>query len=78
VLADGREHLLCAASRKLSSAALLRERGAMHAVVDVSEFLKGGGGSVKCMFSDLGRCATIASPGASGPYRRLTALGPRR
>jgi N-dimethylarginine dimethylaminohydrolase len=34
--------------------AQLRERGVHPVVVDVSEFLKKGGGSVKCMIGDLG------------------------
>jgi N-dimethylarginine dimethylaminohydrolase len=34
--------------------ALVRERGVQPVVVDVSEFLKKGGGSVKCMIGDLG------------------------
>jgi N-dimethylarginine dimethylaminohydrolase len=32
----------------------VRERGVEPVVVDVSEFLKKGGGSVKCMIGDLG------------------------
>ena len=32
----------------------LRERGVTPVTVDVSEFLKKGGGSVKCMIGDLG------------------------
>jgi hypothetical protein len=32
----------------------VRERGVDPVVVDVSEFLKKGGGSVKCMIGDLG------------------------
>jgi N-dimethylarginine dimethylaminohydrolase len=34
--------------------AQVRERGVTPIVVDVSEFLKKGGGSVKCMIGDLG------------------------
>jgi N-dimethylarginine dimethylaminohydrolase len=34
--------------------AQVRERGVTPVVVDVSEFLKKGGGSVKCMIGDLG------------------------
>lgn len=33
----------------------IRERGIIVETVDVSEFLKKGGGSVKCMIGDLGR-----------------------
>ena len=32
----------------------MRERGVTPLTVDVSEFLKKGGGSVKCMIGDLG------------------------
>ena len=34
--------------------AQIRERGTRPITVDVSEFLKKGGGSVKCMLADLG------------------------
>jgi hypothetical protein len=34
--------------------AQVRERGARPETVEVSEFLKKGGGSVKCMIGDLG------------------------
>ena len=34
--------------------AAVRERAVEPIVVDVSEFLKKGGGSVKCMIGDLG------------------------
>ena len=34
--------------------AQVRERGVTPLTVDVSEFLKKGGGSVKCMIGDLG------------------------
>ena len=36
----------------------VRERGASPILVDVSEFLKKGGGSVKCMIGDLGPVRT--------------------
>jgi len=36
----------------------IRERGVTPIVVDVSEFLKKGGGSVKCMIGDLGVVAS--------------------
>jgi hypothetical protein len=37
--------------------ARIRERGTTPLTVDVSEFLKKGGGSVKCMIGDLGLVA---------------------
>jgi N-dimethylarginine dimethylaminohydrolase len=44
----------------------VRERGTTPITVDVSEFLKKGGGSVKCMIGDLGpvRREDLAEPGA--------------
>jgi len=39
----------------------VRERGVTPVVVDVSEFLKKGGGSVKCMIGDLGPVAESES-----------------
>jgi N-dimethylarginine dimethylaminohydrolase len=43
----------------------VRERGVTPIAVDVSEFLKKGGGSVKCMIGDLGpvRSEELAEPG---------------
>lgn len=43
--------------------AQVRERGVTPIVVDVSEFLKKGGGSVKCMIGDLG---PLPGPDATG------------
>jgi hypothetical protein len=46
----------------------VRERGVEPVVVDVSEFLKKGGGSVKCMIGDLGpveEASPSKSPGTS-------------
>jgi N-dimethylarginine dimethylaminohydrolase len=42
----------------------IRERGTTPIPVDVSEFLKKGGGSVKCMIGDLGPVAESASLGS--------------
>ena len=42
--------------------AQVRERGVTPVVVDVSEFLKKGGGSVKCMIGDLGPVREGAAP----------------
>jgi N-dimethylarginine dimethylaminohydrolase len=51
---DGRETLFLPAgvSERLQSE--IRERGVEPVTVDVSEFWKKGGGSVKCMIADLG------------------------
>ncbi len=38
-------------------AAQIAERGVNPITIDVSEFLKKGGGSVKCMIGDLGAVA---------------------
>jgi N-dimethylarginine dimethylaminohydrolase len=45
----------------------VQERGVTPVLVDVSEFLKKGGGSVKCMIGDLGpvRSDDLAEPGAA-------------
>ena len=43
---------------------LVRERGVTPVVVDVSEFLKKGGGSVKCMIGDLGPTPSSESVGS--------------
>jgi N-dimethylarginine dimethylaminohydrolase len=42
----------------------VRERGVTPIAVDVSEFLKKGGGSVKCMIGDLGPVAESAALGS--------------
>ena len=44
--------------------AQVRDRGVTPLPVDVSEFLKKGGGSVKCMIGDLG---VVGSESASEP-----------
>ena len=45
--------------------AQVRERGVTPITVDVSEFLKKGGGSVKCMIGDLGPVAVSEPAGSS-------------
>ena len=61
---DGAAHLVMPAgvSERLQSE--VRERGVRPVVVDVSEFLKKGGGSVKCMIGDLGPVADRAETAA--------------
>jgi len=44
----------------------VRERGVTPVLVDVSEFLKKGGGSIKCMIGDLGPVADDELLGMSG------------
>ena len=39
----------------------VRDRGVEPLTVDVSEFLKKGGGSVKCMIGDLGLVSEASS-----------------
>ena len=52
---DGSEsYLVMPSGVSESLQAQVRERGTTPVVVDVSEFLKKGGGSVKCMIGDLG------------------------
>jgi N-dimethylarginine dimethylaminohydrolase len=48
----------------------VRERGATPLTVDVSEFLKKGGGSVKCMIGDLG---PVRADRIQGSYRASAA-----
>jgi len=50
----GEHHLLMPQGVSERLQAQVRERGAQPMTVDVSEFLKKGGGSVKCMIGDLG------------------------
>jgi len=54
---DGASHLLMPGGVSERLQAQVRERGVNPVVVDVSEFLKKGGGSVKCMIGDLGPVA---------------------
>ena len=50
----GDHHLLMPEGVSESLQAQVRERGANPMTIEVSEFLKKGGGSVKCMIGDLG------------------------
>ena len=54
----------------------IRERGVSPVTVDVSEFLKKGGGSVKCMIGDLGPLAEREAPAlaADSPMRSGTTI----
>ena len=54
-------HLVLPAGVSERLLAQVRERGVTPRLVDVSEFLKKGGGSVKCMIGDLG---AVTPPGA--------------
>jgi N-dimethylarginine dimethylaminohydrolase len=51
---DGASHLVMPEGVSARLQAQVRERGVTPVVVDVSEFLAKGGGSVKCMIGDLG------------------------
>ena len=53
----GDSHLVMPAGASERLLAEVRERGVTPVTVDVSEFLKKGGGSVKCMIGDLGLIA---------------------
>ena len=53
----GASHLVMPGGVSEPLQAQVRERGVHPVVVDVSEFLKKGGGSVKCMIGDLGPVA---------------------
>jgi N-dimethylarginine dimethylaminohydrolase len=54
-------HLVLPAGASETLLAQVRERGVTPQLADVSEFLKKGGGSVKCMIGDLGAQLEIAS-----------------
>jgi N-dimethylarginine dimethylaminohydrolase len=54
----GASHLVMPGGVSERLQAEVRERGVNPVVVDVSEFLKKGGGSVKCMIGDLGPVAS--------------------
>ena len=54
---DGASHLILPGGVSDTLLGQIRERGVTPITVDVSEFLKKGGGSVKCMIGDLGPVA---------------------
>jgi N-dimethylarginine dimethylaminohydrolase len=58
---NGASHLVMPGGVSERLQAEVRERGVNPVVVDVSEFLKKGGGSVKCMIGDVG---PVGVPGA--------------
>jgi N-dimethylarginine dimethylaminohydrolase len=64
---DGASHLVMPGGVSARLQAQVRERGVNPVVVDVSEFLKKGGGSVKCMIGDLGPVDSSPSSESSGP-----------
>jgi hypothetical protein len=57
-------------------AGIVRERGGTPLTVDVSEFLKKGGGSVKCMIGDLGPVEGGAALGSFGAAAARATGGP--
>jgi N-dimethylarginine dimethylaminohydrolase len=61
---EGEHHLLMPEGVSDALRDQVRERGATPQLVDVSEFLKKGGGSVKCMIGDLGPVRTGRIPGS--------------
>ena len=63
---DGHPCLVMPAGVSDRLLAQVRERGVTPVCVDVSEFLKKGGGSVKCMIGDLGPVAGEDLRGATG------------
>ena len=52
---EGESYLLMPGGVSEQLLGLVRERGVTPITVDVSEFLKKGGGSVKCMIGDIGK-----------------------
>jgi N-dimethylarginine dimethylaminohydrolase len=67
---DGECFLVMPEGVSESLQAQVRERGATPLTVDVSEFLKKGGGSVKCMIGDLG---PVRADRIQGSYRARAA-----
>lgn len=63
---DGASHLVMPGGVSARLQEQVRERGVNPVVVDVSEFLKKGGGSVKCMIGDLGPVDGSSRSDASG------------
>jgi hypothetical protein len=53
----------------------VRERGVTPVLVDVSEFLRKGGGSVKCMIGDLGPWTDEGVGEAELDFRRRRRYG---
>jgi len=51
---DGKHYLFMPAGVSETLQSQVRERGVEPVVIDVSEFLRKGGGAVKCMIADLG------------------------
>ncbi len=72
---DGASHLVMPGGVSERLQAEVRERGVEPVVVDVSEFLKKGGGSVKCMIGDLG---PVAAPGPPGPDAQPSSIDSTR
>ncbi len=66
---DGASHLVMPGGVSERLQAQVRERGVNPVVVDVSEFLKKGGGSVKCMIGDLGPVESSPSSESPGSSR---------
>jgi N-dimethylarginine dimethylaminohydrolase len=62
----GASHLVMPGGVSERLQAQVRERGVEPVVVDVSEFLKKGGGSVKCMIGDLGPVESSSSSNSAG------------
>jgi N-dimethylarginine dimethylaminohydrolase len=69
VTQDGASHLVMPGGVSERLQAQVRERGVSPVVVDVSEFLKKGGGSVKCMIGDLGPVEGDGSQQSGGAPR---------
>lgn len=75
---DGSEQLLLPAGVSRGLQDRIRERGVEPVPLDVSEFWKKGGGSVKCMIGDLGPLDPPADPEVAGwreRYRYRPAAG---
>lgn len=72
LVSEGKPALLMPAGVSEELLAAVSERGVRPLCVDVSEFLKKGGGSVKCMIGDLGEMTAdeMLLPGDVARFRR--------
>ena len=67
---DGKPYLFMPAGVSGTLQAQVRERGIEPVVIDVSEFLRKGGGAVKCMIGDLGPDDETGLTSAERVFRR--------
>jgi N-dimethylarginine dimethylaminohydrolase len=67
---EGKHYLFMPAGISATLQAQVRERGVEPVIIDVSEFLRKGGGAVKCMIGDLGPDDETGLTTEQGAFRR--------